>query len=80
MQNSARALLVIINDILDYSKLDAERMQLEHLRFDLLALVNEVMELFRPRIADNPIDLIISMSARICRTALWRSRHGYDRF
>jgi CheY-like chemotaxis protein/anti-sigma regulatory factor (Ser/Thr protein kinase) len=61
VQNSARALLVVINDILDYSKLDAERMQLEHLPFDLLALVNEVVELFRPRIADNPIDLIISV-------------------
>jgi PAS domain S-box-containing protein len=46
---SAEALLFIINDILDVSKLEAGQVVLEHIAFDLERLVAGVVELMRPR-------------------------------
>ena len=43
--NSAQSLLVIINDILDISKLEAGKVDLENIEFDLPALAEEVCTL-----------------------------------
>jgi signal transduction histidine kinase/ActR/RegA family two-component response regulator len=47
MTRSADALLSVVNDILDYSKLEAGRIQLEPLPCDVPALVHEVADLLR---------------------------------
>ncbi len=47
MTRSADALLNVVNDILDYSKLEAGRIILEPLPCDVPALVNEVADLLR---------------------------------
>ena len=47
MTRSAEALLGVVNDILDYSKLEAGRIVLEPLPCDALALVREVADLLR---------------------------------
>ncbi len=49
---SANALMVIINDILDVSKLEAGRVELEHIDFDLGTTVDEAVELMRPRASE----------------------------
>ncbi|MEQ9642576.1 MAG: response regulator [Alphaproteobacteria bacterium] len=49
VRDSAEALLSIINDILDYSKLNAGRMELEVIEFDLAPVVESVVELLSPR-------------------------------
>lgn len=49
LRASADALLSIINDILDYSKLDAAKMDLESLTFDLHAVLDEMIDLFQPQ-------------------------------
>jgi signal transduction histidine kinase/CheY-like chemotaxis protein len=41
---SADALLTIINDILDYSKIEAGKLELEHLDFDLRETLDDVLE------------------------------------
>ena len=46
---SADALLFIINDILDVSKLEAGQMVLERISFDLARVVHGAIELMRPR-------------------------------
>ena len=46
---SAQALMGVINDLLDFSKIDAGRLTLESIEFDLSALLKEVIELNVPR-------------------------------
>ena len=45
---SGQALLQMINDILDYSRLDVGRLELDRAAFDLRGLVRNVIELLRP--------------------------------
>lgn len=46
LHKSGMALLQVINDILDISKIEAGKLMLEQMRFDLPQLVKEVVELF----------------------------------
>jgi signal transduction histidine kinase/CheY-like chemotaxis protein len=59
IKSSGEALLVIINDILDYSKLEAERMVLRPEPFDLERLIHETAMLLQPRAREKGIDLMI---------------------
>ncbi len=59
IRSSGEALLVIINDILDYSKIEAERLTLHPEPFDLERTIHEVAMLLQPRARANGIDLII---------------------
>jgi signal transduction histidine kinase/DNA-binding response OmpR family regulator len=45
-RNSAEALLGVINDVLDFSKIDAGKLTLEHIDVELRPLVEEVATLF----------------------------------
>src|SRR5262249_5160015 len=49
IRTSAEALLTVINDILDVSKIEAGKMTIEHVGFDLRSLVEEVGRLLAPR-------------------------------
>jgi PAS domain S-box-containing protein len=46
VQQSAASLLTIINDILDYSKIEAGKLQLEHTDIDLSHLLDDAVKLF----------------------------------
>ena len=59
IRSSGEALLVIINDILDYSKLEAERMALHPEPFDLERTIHEVTMLLQPRAREKGLDLMI---------------------
>ena len=59
IRSSGEALLVIINDILDYSKLEAERMALHPEPFDMEHTIHEVMMLLQPRARAKGLDLMI---------------------
>lgn len=49
IKNSTRALLRILNDILDMSKLEAGKVELEYIDFHLPSLITDVCELFEER-------------------------------
>mgnify|MGYP002381330025 CR=1 FL=1 len=55
IRKSGHFLLDVINDILDMSKIEAGRTELEHCDVDLTAVVDEVMRLIGPRAAENRI-------------------------
>ncbi len=57
VRESGAALLALINDLLDYSKLDAGRLELEAAPFDPYALVQSVTELLSPKAADKGIEI-----------------------
>jgi signal transduction histidine kinase/CheY-like chemotaxis protein len=59
VHSSATALLTILDDILDFSKLEAGRMTLESTRFDLEKTAAEVLELLAPRALRNGVDLVL---------------------
>lgn len=59
IRSSGEALLVIINDILDYSKIEAERITLRPEPFDLERVIHEVSMLLQPKARAKGIDLLI---------------------
>lgn len=59
IRSSGEALLVIINDILDYSKIEAERLTLYPEPFDFERTLHEVTMLLQPRARAKGIDLMI---------------------
>ena len=58
-RNSANSLLGILNDVLDYSKIESEGIHLVSDDFDPRELVNEVQTMFRSRAEQKGIELIV---------------------
>jgi signal transduction histidine kinase/ligand-binding sensor domain-containing protein/CheY-like chemotaxis protein len=56
--SSGESLLSVINDILDFSKIESGKMDIEHEDFDLRQTIEEVMDLFAQRAAQQKIDLL----------------------
>ena len=54
--SSANALLHIINDILDYSKIEAKKIELEHIPFKLNESLDQLNSLFSYQIIEKEID------------------------
>jgi PAS domain S-box-containing protein len=61
IRSSAEALLTVINDILDVSKIEAGKMTIEHVAFDLRSLLEETAELLAPRASRKHLELICAM-------------------
>ncbi|WP_299672281.1 response regulator [uncultured Roseobacter sp.] len=59
IKNSGEALLVIINDVLDYSKIEAERLQLHPEPFDLEQSILEIMMLLQSSARDKGLGLTL---------------------
>ncbi len=57
IRNSGNSLLAIINDILDYSKIDGEKMELEILPFDLMGCIEVSMDLVAAKAAEKGLEL-----------------------
>jgi CheY-like chemotaxis protein len=55
--NSSRALLALLDDILDFSKLEADRLELESIALDPVQLVEQVLDLLRPAAAERALEL-----------------------
>ncbi len=62
---SAQALLCLIEDILDFSRIEAGEMSLDSVPFDPRALVKETCEIVGPRIHDKPIRLSYKVDHRV---------------
>ncbi|MEN6624998.1 MAG: response regulator [Candidatus Sumerlaeia bacterium] len=58
IQNSAEALLTVINDVLDFSKIEAGQLDLERIDFDLADLLSEVADMMAFRANDKGLELI----------------------
>lgn len=56
--NSGRALLSVINDILDYSKISAGKLEIETVDFDMHGLAEDAVSLFTHSARDKTLDLV----------------------
>lgn len=63
VMNSAQALMVVINDILDISKIEAGKLDIEIVEFDLQTLLNDVVAMLKLRAEDKGIRMICRMDA-----------------
>ena len=59
IKNSGEALLVIINDVLDYSKIEAQKLELHPEPFDLERCIHEVIMLLQPSARDKKLTLLV---------------------
>ncbi|NIZ09692.1 response regulator [Pseudooceanicola sp. HF7] len=59
IRSSGEALLVIINDVLDYSKIEADKLELHPRPFDLESCLHEVMLLLQPSARDKGLTLLL---------------------
>lgn len=57
IQQCSESLLQIINDVLDFSKMDAAKMSLECIGFDLRRLVEEVLQIFAVKAEEKQLEL-----------------------
>ncbi|HEY5789001.1 MAG TPA: response regulator, partial [Gammaproteobacteria bacterium] len=58
---SGDVLLTLINDLLDYSKIEAGQLELENIDFDLRQLLDEIVELFAVRARSLGLELAVSV-------------------
>ncbi len=65
--SSARNLLSLINSLLDFSKIEADKMIIEDKEFDLFALLDEVMALYRLAGARKGLAVELEINPAVCR-------------
>ena len=65
VQESAEALLIILDDILDFSKIEADKLSLEAIDFNLRQTVESVVELLAERAKDKGIKLLWSVTPEV---------------
>ena len=62
---SSEALLQIIDDILDYSKIEAGQLQLENVPFSPYKLVDQVARLLTSKVRDKGLELVLDVGAEV---------------
>ena len=70
IQLSSQSLLAIINDILDYSKIEAGKLDIEYINFDIPDLVNNCIAIFTPLAQKKELSLSSSIAPDIPRKVL----------
>lgn len=67
IHGASRLLLGIINDILDYSKIDAGRLVLDDAPFELESVLGQLADMFSPSVREKGLDLILSLDPSVPR-------------
>ena len=67
VHDAGQALLTIINDILDLSRMEAGRLELDCVEFDLRALLEKVIGILTPRARDKGLSLILEVTPEVPR-------------
>lgn len=75
LQSSAQALMAVLDDVLDFAKIEAGKLKVRSDRCDPRALVNEVVELFQARSELKGL----SLSSSIADDVPWRVHLDKDR-
>jgi signal transduction histidine kinase/DNA-binding response OmpR family regulator len=65
--NSAHALLGIINDILDLSKIEAGKLELEEIKTDIIELVEQTADIVKYNVSKKDLELLVNIDASVPR-------------
>ncbi|MER0169606.1 MAG: response regulator [Nitrosomonas sp.] len=65
IRNSGRTLLRIIDDILDFAKIEAHKLSIVNRSFDLPELINEVHALFRTKAKETSLNFTVSFECSL---------------
>ena len=65
IRGSAKALLSLINGVLDLSKIEADRLELENVEFDLIHMIYETVAATALQTAGKGIELIVTLEAEV---------------
>jgi PAS domain S-box-containing protein len=65
IKSSGDTLMVVINDILDLSKIEAGKMTFEEIPFKVSSIINPIFDLFTPKIREKNIRLIKNISNKV---------------
>ncbi len=68
LASSSEALLSLLNDILDVSKIEAGRLELENTSFSLEDLVHSTIRLFGAKAREKGLDLRVDLNSSACGT------------
>ncbi|KAF3793776.1 putative histidine kinase 6 [Nymphaea thermarum] len=69
-QASGKALITLINEVLDRAKIESGKFELEAVPFDLRSILDDVLSLFSGKSRDKGIEVISSLSIRCFKTSL----------
>jgi len=67
---SGKALLAILDDILDYSKIEAGRLAIEHIPFSPRQIIDETVSLFAARLAEKKLRLFSAVDSDVPQVVL----------
>src|SRR5947209_6372362 len=67
VRSSSEALLMILNDILDYSKIEAEHLELEAISFDISKVVHATASLLAVRAREKHLELLAEVAPDVPR-------------
>ncbi|HTI06249.1 MAG TPA: response regulator [Gemmatimonadales bacterium] len=67
VRSSSEALLMILNDILDYSKIEAEHLELESIPFDVAKVVHATASLLAVRAREKHLELLAEVTPEVPR-------------
>jgi len=70
VRESAEGLLAILDDVLDYSKIDAGKLDLEQVPFDAVSLADQVVRLLQPVAAKKGIEINLLVMPGVPRSIL----------
>ena len=65
IRQSGDNLMTVINEILDFSKIESGSMELEHITFDLIPCLEEVLDVFGSRSAEKNLDLAYLYDSKV---------------
>ena len=65
IRNSSQHLLGVINDILDYSKIEAGKLSIEHIEFEVEKVLDNVTALIADKAAEKGLEFIVSVDPTV---------------
>jgi len=70
VHRSSRALLSVLNDILDYSKIEAGHLQIEQVEFNIETIFQQAADLFTTRIDEKGLEMFFELGLDIPQTLI----------